>query len=186
MKESSPFIFRYKWMWQWADYSMAFSLNFTAPGTSPACGFLSFPNTSQFHRLATDRCDRRMPAHILCEKMPSSASPLAVESTKTGATPSQIAYIRCPDGHVTHQFLACDVKSACWVTISRLPCTAPLTPLPPSFLCANDGERVPYSLVCDHREDCADGSDENFCVFAPCSFSFPFHCGNNEVMFPLN
>nr|KAG5693055.1 hypothetical protein BaRGS_028815 [Batillaria attramentaria] len=59
-------------------------------------------------------------------------------------------------------------------------CPAPLTSLPPSFTCASGGGRVPYSLVCDHRQDCQDGSDEELCVFPTCTGSTPLQCGDQQ------
>nr|KAG5711570.1 hypothetical protein BaRGS_016752 [Batillaria attramentaria] len=43
------------------------------------------------------------------------------------------------------------------------------TSLTEDFTCSSGEERVPYTLVCDFRQDCSDGSDESFCVFQPCS-----------------
>ena len=34
-----------------------------------------------------------------------------------------------------------------------------------------------YSMVCDHRPQCGDGSNESFCVFPPCSDTTPMQCG---------
>ncbi|XP_070206294.1 G-protein coupled receptor GRL101-like [Littorina saxatilis] len=45
-------------------------------------------------------------------------------------------------------------------------------------------QRVPYSLVCDHRQQCADSSDETFCVFAPCSGSDPLQCATSNQCVP--
>ena len=101
----------------------------------------------------------------------------------------------CRRGHVTHAFLACDVAAFCWaegrVTISlianswALPtsqsCPAELTPVPPSFPCRSEEQHVPYTLVCDHRPDCLDGSDENFCRYLPCQLEFQFQCKNKQV-----
>ena len=36
------------------------------------------------------------------------------------------------------------------------------------FQCVTD-QRVPFTLVCNYREDCADGSDEDFCDYFPFS-----------------
>ncbi|KAK7453174.1 hypothetical protein BaRGS_00039657, partial [Batillaria attramentaria] len=79
--------------------------------------------------------------------------------------------VQCPLHHTTLLFLACDPHTACWGTGygSVYTCRLPVTPLPPSFTCVNQQERVPYTLVCDYRTDCSDGSDEEFCVFPPCN-----------------
>ena len=93
----------------------------------------------------------------------------------------------CPDGHVTHEMFACDAPSACWVdavTNSRS-CRSSLQPLPPSFTCTTGQYDVPYTLVCDHRPDCKDSSDESFCDFPSCDPITQFDCGNGEVRSPL-
>ena len=58
-------------------------------------------------------------------------------------------------------------------------CPAPVTPLPPSYPCSNLVESVPFSLVCDHRKDCTDGSDESFCVHPPCAGQKLLRCGQS-------
>ncbi|KAK7495131.1 hypothetical protein BaRGS_00013541, partial [Batillaria attramentaria] len=60
-------------------------------------------------------------------------------------------------------------------------CAAPMTPLPPSFTCDSQAERVPFSLVCDHQKDCGDGSDEEFCVFPPCEAGL-YQCENKQCV----
>ena len=50
------------------------------------------------------------------------------------------------------------------------------------FTCDRNEERVPYTLVCDYRTDCSDGSDEEFCVYEPCG-NFQFQCSNRQVSF---
>ncbi|KAK7469714.1 hypothetical protein BaRGS_00036296, partial [Batillaria attramentaria] len=79
-------------------------------------------------------------------------------------------FATCPKNHTTHDYLACDVKSDCWGKGygPSYTCDAPMTPLPPSLACASGMEFVPYTLVCDHRPDCGDSSDEAFCVFPTC------------------
>ena len=96
-------------------------------------------------------------------------------------------YITCPMGHVTHQFLSCDPVSACWAQdeSSALSCDSPLNPRPPMFACSSEAEHVPYSLVCDHRPDCRDHSDEDFCVFPESQcLAGSFRCGSKQVNEP--
>ncbi|KAK7502648.1 hypothetical protein BaRGS_00006223 [Batillaria attramentaria] len=89
---------------------------------------------------------------------------------------STVSYTECPAGHVTHDFLACDVQSACWSPGDLL--TSCLVLL---FQCTNGFERVHYTFVCDYRPDCSDASDEKFCVFPPCRIT-EFSCGNQQCL----
>ena len=105
--------------------------------------------------------------------------------------------VTCHGGHVTHMSLSCDTTAACWpdgdVIFSRqsdtwaIPtsesCPIPqLGPtLPPSFACGFGKQRVSYSLVCDHRRDCMDGSEEVFCNFQRCMHRSQFQCLNKQV-----
>ena len=97
----------------------------------------------------------------------------------------------CPFGHWTHEFLACDVQSACWQQDSvrqwsgdkdRRNMTAPCRfPFSEMFTCTSGVGRVPYSLVCDHGQDCLDNSDEDFCVHPSCTGAWQFECLNKQV-----
>ena len=112
---------------------------------------------------------------------------------RTNATNS-ISVIKCPAEHVTHVFLACDKLASCfagadlayssardsWDVPLAASCAAPLTSLPPSFPCATGSQRVPYTLVCDHRGDCLDRSDEDFCLFPPCADGSQRQCGISQ------
>ncbi|XP_070183634.1 G-protein coupled receptor GRL101-like [Littorina saxatilis] len=121
--------------------------------------------------------------NILCEKPTSRLAPLEsiILPNDTTAWPKDGAYIRCPLHHYTHLFLACDVTSVCWKHGGSPRCESSVTPLPPSFTCTNQIERVPYTLVCDHRADCIDRSDEDFCSFAPCRTGH-FSCDNGQCI----
>ena len=120
-----------------------------------------------------------------------------VSTSMTGQHQQRWRPVVCPKGHVVHAFLACDVASFCWaegdLTFSLSPdawalptsqsCPLPqaMTSLPPSFLCRSQGLHVPYSVVCDHRQDCVDGSDETFCQFLPCQWQTQFPCLKKQV-----
>ena len=86
----------------------------------------------------------------------------------------------CPPGYMVQIFLACDVNSQCWPREAGK-CTAPLEPLPPSFECRDRLSVAPYTVVCDYREDCVDGSDEDFCQHVPCPAGKQFYCDNGQV-----
>ena len=133
------------------------------------------------------------------QPLPSSSTwfSLAIVNTTTVTNSRQWSPAMCPDGHATHVFLACDVSTFCWAgrnmtfslrsefwalpTAQSCQVQLPVTPLPPSFPCESDAQRVPYSLVCDHKRDCADNSDETFCSFLPCQWQHQIQCLNKQV-----
>lgn len=166
---------------------------------SPACG--AFPE-GNVTLAELGECNKAATAHYLCE------FPLPTENGLQGRDETAQASILlslprdqnfdsighpviCPQGHTTHGFLACDVASSCWADnyvisseglgVAEASCAAPLTSLPPSFLCSNGRERVPYTLVCDHRRDCGDDSDEDFCLFPRCPAGSQLQCTNRQV-----
>ena len=114
----------------------------------------------------------------------------SVGRSVSSSSAAHSSFVSCPKKHVTHSFLACDLPSACWLTSNGIfvsteegkdiplasSCPINMTSLPPSFLCTSGVQRVPYTLVCDHRADCQDNSDEDFCHYAACSRS-TFTCG---------
>jgi hypothetical protein len=84
-----------------------------------------------------------------------------------------VKFIDCAS-HFSHSFLSCDPKSYC-VSRHASQCAIPIngtqTPtwsqpsrvFTPMFRCDLYGDVVPYTLVCDFRRDCSDGSDETRC-----------------------
>ena len=112
-------------------------------------------------------------------------------SKPTLTSDENIKRIACPSGHWAREFLACDVRSACWQKENHAQdsgndlqrnltslCESALSPL---FTCRTGVGRVSYSLVCDHNQDCLDASDEDFCVYPPCSIAQQFECSNRQV-----
>ena len=182
-------LYRYKNMWKHMDGTIA---HYT--GNMPA-GQVAVPDCAFLEEDKITKYERHQPyfASYLCEH------PVIRNNTTTATRRESViqlseirseeiwlnnsSFITCPDAHVTHLFLACDVHSACFALDSRtsVSCPAPLTPLPPSFTCNNGVQHVPYTLVCDHRSDCSDRSDERFCVFTPCNVTSQFQCRNEEV-----
>ena len=123
-------------------------------------------------------CRESIKANVLCEVPASKTSQPVVLPTPPPWTQLQ-DFARCPSGHYTHQFLACDVRARCWA-LDYSSCDLDSSP---PFACNNEFERVPYTLVCDHRADCNDNSDEDFCVFSPCD-STQYSCESKQVISP--
>ncbi|KAL8602214.1 hypothetical protein ACOMHN_022727 [Nucella lapillus] len=116
---------------------------------------------------------------------------------------SKVSLMQCPSRHYSHVSTACDVNSDCWASRSRRvvyrqessawgfpdwgTCQIPLSGqylLPPSFVCEKGVEGVPYSMVCDHKQDCTDNSDEDFCVYLDCYQLNLFQCRNKQCIDP--
>ncbi|XP_025079765.1 uncharacterized protein LOC112555548 [Pomacea canaliculata] len=191
---SLPPIYRKSWMW--CDETIAHVLELKNLG-------LRMPNdncvvtTSYSMRsvllrghLTVTSCEQTLPvSYHLCEiqgtpsMYPALQAP-DVHVTQPTSRLSKPGYILCPANHFTHVFLACDVTSNCWSKTDGATyyCSPPLTSLPPLFECADIQQSVPYTLVCDHRADCLDGSDENICVFPRCDLDSPFRCSDRRCV----
>ena len=84
--------------------------------------------------------------------------------------------VACPFGHLTYEFLHCDVKSYCVNLFSHDTCRQSSDTRNKNvtdhkdglrvemFECEETRETIPYTLVCDFRHHCLDGADEHFCV----------------------
>ena len=178
------------------DQTVAYFGNLSGSYWGYGCGFLK----EKLHAFYTETlyCAGKRYAGFLCEA--DTRAPSVQNTIRFPDPPALEAYnIRitsCPEGHLTHEFLACDAQSSCWERDvaasvscgtrdddSAALCGVALTPLPPSFPCSDGRGEVPYTLVCDHHPDCSDISDEKFCVFQPCDAITQFDCGNQHVRF---
>ena len=134
-------------------------------------------------------CNTNESVGFICERPLRSEKRTQIQSPEIAQneTVRTDLYLTCPSGHVTHKFLSCDLQNFCWARhlSSTTICESPLSHVPPNFVCSSEAEQVPYPLVCDHRPDCRDYSDENFCVFPPCSAT-SFECGNKQVTMILS
>jgi hypothetical protein len=193
-------------MLQWSDGVVAYLVN-VATGVSSAnldCAFIDIANDKDYTLLPQvnlkANCGSMQGVQYICEKnhyeedrgKDGQSAIHVVENPNNSfnvihkLNTVQKKYIECPAGHLTHSFLSCDPKSACWNRVqglaSDVTCDAPLTPLPPMWTCRSGDSRVPYSLLCDHRADCSDHSDEQFCTFPLCQDT-AFHCDEDQVRY---
>ena len=183
-------ICRYNNQLEWADGTVALFLKGVIDARDAhACGIFPPPYALI---LLLSLCNKPQAEHYLCEVDKAISKQQRQMVIETPVKPSirklPFPYVRCPEGHSVHTFLACDVGSSCFsnefVSSDTMgldsSCQVELRPLPPSFACSNGFGRVPYSLVCDHRHDCLDSSDEDFCDFAPCKGDRPLQCANSK------
>ena len=179
---------------QWDDGTMGLYYKHISIDESPACGYLTDTPDVILQSCHTAvqyfLCEKDKAEHIYADQS-SSPESFGIQLSKlSNSVP--FTYVNCSSGHWTHGFLACDKRSACRqqgkLGHSReskkrersltLLCQFELSAL---FTCRNGVEYVPYSLVCDHSQDCLDSSDEDFCVQPSCSGSQQFECDNKQV-----
>ena len=169
----------YKRVWQWRDgRKTIFSKSFFH---SPQCGFYNpLTNTA-----SSDDCDLKRMADVLCEF--SKPTIHSVNKTEVHLVSCisiekvwKISMVQCPSGHVTMDFLSCDIQGQCGAKEFMTSCHSENVTVS-MFVCENSHETLHYTLVCDRIQHCADNTDEDFCQFYPCSAS-SFQCQNGQCI----
>ncbi|KAK7479438.1 hypothetical protein BaRGS_00029355, partial [Batillaria attramentaria] len=181
----------YRRMWRLSSGVTAYDIYVAADELDrdhhpPLCGMF-YIDILQGIKVDPVNCMYKKKAGIICESteeqlhsaITGQGETIHLQAPVIGPNAGGVDLIVCPKNHSTHTFLACDVHSYCWLDDDGN-CVTSMTLLPPSFQCAQQIERVPYSLVCDYREDCGDGSDEDVCVFQACLSSDQYLCGNKQ------
>ena len=179
-------------MYQWEDGTVSHYIRYRRSVWPPSSVIMKEVHTLQ---IVTSSSRNR---HLVCEKEKVFKT-LTAENGFSGKPQFQLPeidsdsvsfpHVVCSSGHYTHRFLACDAQSHCMQrdpsgqgsgsdeTLTAV-CKSILDTL---FTCRNGVEHVPYSLVCDHSQDCFDSSDEDICVHPPCSGGWLFECTNKQV-----
>ena len=188
-------------MYQWEDGTLSHSSRYTRLTWPPSFGIMD--RAGSLLIVPASHKDPDYNNVFLCEKEEPSDTPTAknglsrkpqVELPQSDDDSISFSHVVCFSGHYTHRFLACDAQSHC---MQRGPsrqgsgsndalmalCISVLSTL---FTCRNGVEHLPYSLVCDHSQDCLDSSDEDFCVHPSCSGSRLFECANKQVKHKKN
>ena len=186
----------YRRTFQWQDGTMAFVTGFHK---EEDCFYIVGETMLQL-TLTPGPCEERH-HHYLCE-LDTNPEKHAFDRKAQALLPDNLIlnrtihpftdHMMCPEGHLTHTLFACEAQTSCWaerdhvqVDLHGSPghesCPAPVTPLPPYFSCHRSLQVVGYTVVCDHRQDCTDGSDEGFCVFPACQSGVEITCNNKQV-----
>ena len=122
----------------------------------------------------------------LCERvhtLKEHRRPQRIELANPGNSTFPASHVTCRDRQVTLAFLPCEGSSRDAYVSDDVRSGSPpgsADPEAPSFQCSNAVQHVPYTLLCDHRQDCSDNSDEDFCRFPPCSGDTPMKCGSSD------
>ncbi|KAL8602213.1 hypothetical protein ACOMHN_022726 [Nucella lapillus] len=198
-------IFMYRNLFQWTDDSMYFATFLTKPDGNiftefgylyPISVGMAMTYFKTHWKLQTD-C-KHVACQCLCEKNMAmapgkSGGGVGLANPNTSSVPFR--FVHCPLGHVTHSFLVFDFTSHCFEAESTRKtdcaedalspaCQLDLDSFPPPFTCTSGLQHVPYSVVCDHRHDCQDKSDEDFCSFPPCDLALQIQCHNGKECLP--
>ena len=166
----------YKKMWQWSDESFAYFVHMRGEHVFPSCAALpwGWDNYS-----VTFPCNEATNADFICEYhsetsptrlKPELQFPIAHNSVENFRS-KNVSVVTCPGGHLTHDFLSCDPVTYCGTREYVAWCDTVYGGYMPKFECENGIRTLPFTLVCDHRPDCLDNSDEEFCVYETCSDS---------------
>ncbi|KAK7462032.1 hypothetical protein BaRGS_00038561, partial [Batillaria attramentaria] len=168
----------YREVWQWVDQTMAFHNEMYASErlSKPVCSLLTAPD----NYLLTTSCGRSSPFNFLfCERKKHDHRGQRSETRFTTTAnfsrlTGSVEMIECPNGHHVKDFLSCDMLSQCGTDSYVTSCQTPELKDVSMFVCDVGAQTLHYTLVCDHRPDCSDGSDETFCVHGQCAvFEFP-------------
>ena len=152
----------------------------------PSCGTVGEDEEWVFTMID---CNRDILTQFLCEFHPAARTQTSLESasiynkTNNNDEDTNIplqhknqkelrlrlpATTTCPDGHVTHDFLSCDPATDCSKDVFVDTCETGNGGVIPLFICEDGVQTLAFTLVCNHQQDCRDGSDEDRCVFEAC------------------
>ena len=176
---------RYSTLWQWTDgtialyYDFDWHLQFSPTYCAAYHEDIDDNPLLSINALRVIKCDSQLKIDFLCE-IPSK-SDLHLQSVQLSdiLLPKPVkpasdiqGIVECNDRCAAWQFLGCDSSSGVRDSEGTPPCPHDRRDLDSLwFQCRDNSGCVPYTLVCDHRQDCADGSDEDFCVVQPCTYT---------------
>ena len=201
----------YQHTYRWVDGTVAYGMGIDVPKqgsglTNAPVVFLGgiCSSISRYYRSSTEvmlkalTCIMPVSRYYVCETQfrtnHGKVSFPAAKNVSKILQKTNVSLVPCPGNHATHDFLSCDPDSHCGASFytstcivvhndvtSRGTATDKDVSTTETFPCSGSGKAVHYSLVCDFRNDCPDGSDETFCVRqqADCD---EFRCTNGQCV----
>ncbi|KAL8559361.1 hypothetical protein ACOMHN_045081 [Nucella lapillus] len=191
----------YRYMLKWVDNSIAQNIHVLTQEVLMAtyhynfemCGVLEY---RQKFSVKFELCKRDLYTNFICQILVQQAPVTSVDFPVitfplSVVNRTQHWLLTCPDGHVTHAFLYCESQSRCQHDKKLVEeCKVPVDEggdddyfVVSMFMCDDGAKTTSYTVVCDYREDCNDGSDETFCVHNTSCAGFLCHnrqCVDNE------
>ena len=172
-------------MWRWVDDTSSYITKFgpayaTGNVYRDTCSYVPIINHQRFYfaECLESSCDSFWCERTIDFEKKSPIHP--VKFWKLNVTSYTLAYahlnlVKCPDGHVVHDFLSCDSDSHCGIDRDADRCALTRQTRRNDtggkamisvemFHCHQYGGNIPYTLVCDFRNDCPDKSDEEACA----------------------
>ena len=175
-------------VWQWVDDRAAFFKDLTNSNNSSIhkCAYYYM---SEHNQLFAYRCDdESMGAVYICEfDKPNSNAPKqpvqfpTLRNDVNGSQSATAVFYSCSSGEQTHDFMSCDPEGPCDVEDYVTLCRANDIEVP-MFECERTFRAIPYTLVCDHVNQCPDYSDESFCQFRLTCPANTFRCHNGQCI----
>ena len=177
---------RYYCVYQWNSGSVNYHADFRPKNTYPTCG--AYSNKGQEWGEKVIGCETTFDfqrAYTLCEDTEQAKNNMftqlkSVQLSSANISSSRIRLTECPGRHSIELFLSCDPRSECTPN-SESAATSSLCPST-LFTCEASREQVPYTLVCNQRRDCLDGTDETFCVYESYDESTYSECDDRKVL----
>ncbi|KAK7111126.1 hypothetical protein V1264_010811 [Littorina saxatilis] len=181
----------------WADGTVAYYVNYTKDISSSLflCGYFQERDYDMIMLDADCRAIFQLGQSApLCERTTAEVEgqevPENIELQYPENRQLRLSHVTCSNGQTMLSFLSCESSSrGAYVNESVISGSAQSTIDEgggPYFRCDSEVEHVPYTLVCDHRQDCADNSDEDFCQFPPCTGNTPLKCGTSHQCLALD